>query len=155
LIGVETRPRIARMAARALEEHATIVEADARSLRPNGDPRLPADGASVVLLFDLLHMLPSPAEQERLLAWALEVLDDRGAILVREPDAAAGWRFSAVRAGNALKAFVTGNWRQRFHFRTSAAWRELFERLGCAVEARGTGEGTPFANVLFVLRRRA
>jgi uncharacterized protein (DUF2062 family)/SAM-dependent methyltransferase len=155
LIGVETRPRVARMAARALEQHATIVEADARSLTRRGDPRLAPDGASVVLFFDLLHMLPAPAEQEQLLAWALEVLDDRGAILVREPDAAAGWRFSAVRAGNALKAFVTGNWRQRFHFRTSAAWRELFERLGCAVEARGTGEGTPFANVLFVLRRRA
>ena len=83
------------------------------------------------------------------------MLDERGVILVREPDAGAGWRFSAVRSGNLLKAIVTGNWRQRFHFRTSTAWRDLFERLGCVVEERATGEGTPFANVLFVLRRTA
>ena len=69
-------------------------------------------------------------------------------ILIREPDAGAGWRFLAVRAGNAAKAVLTGNWRQTFHFRTAEEWTACFSRLGFRVDVRGTGEGTPFANVL-------
>lgn len=72
-------------------------------------------------------------------------------ILVREPDAAAGWRFATVRAGNAVKAMLTGNWRQKFHYRTVKEWTTCFTRLGFDVDVRDTGGGTPFANVLFVL----
>jgi hypothetical protein len=82
-----------------------------------------------------------------------EALDPGGVILVREADAAAGWRFQAVRAGNRLKALVFGNWRQRFHFRTAADWHRCFADAGFSVDVRGAGEGTPFANVLFVLTR--
>jgi uncharacterized protein (DUF2062 family)/SAM-dependent methyltransferase len=155
LIGLESRARVARMAERALQEHATIVCADARSLTDGSEGALLTGGASVVLFFDVLHMLPSPVDQERLVAWAIDVLTDGGLILVREPDAAAGWQFTAVRVGNRLKAVFTGNWRQGFHFRTAAEWRGLFEQSGCAVEELGTSDGTPFANVLFVVRKRA
>ena len=155
LIGVESRARVARMAERALQEHATIVRADARSLTAGEESALLTDSASVVLFFDVLHMLPLSGDQERLLAWAVGILADGGLILVREPDAAAGWPFTAVRFGNALKAVFTGNWRQRFHFRTASEWRELFERSGCVVEEKGTSDGTPFANVLFVVQKRS
>jgi hypothetical protein len=78
-------------------------------------------------------------------------------LVVREPDAGGGWGFRAVRLGNQLKAIVTGNWRQTFHFRTSAEWIACFEALGFHVDRMSTREGTPFANELFVLkdRRRA
>jgi uncharacterized protein (DUF2062 family) len=144
LVGIETRRRVASVAVRALGDRASIVLGDARAHA--------FERARVVLFFDVLHMVSS-ADQERLLAIAAQGLDHGGTIVVREPDAGAGWAFTAVRAGNTLKAAITGNWRQRFHFRPAAAWVHLFEALGFRVEQRGTGEGTPFANVLFVLRR--
>jgi SAM-dependent methyltransferase len=142
LIGIEVRPRVGALASRALGDAATIVVADARHHMPNP--------SHAILFFDVLHMIPS-ADQEQLLAAAVASLDPDGVILVREPDAAAGWRFTAVRLGNALKALMTGNWRQRFAFRTLNEWTACFERLGLRVNVQGAGEGTPFANELFVL----
>jgi hypothetical protein len=106
-------------------------------------------GARVVLFFDVLHMMPA-ADQEHLLKSTAALLDDGGMILIREPDAGSGWRFTAVRAGNRAKALLTGNWRQTFHFRTAKEWTGCLARLGFHVDVRAAGEGTPFANVLFV-----
>jgi uncharacterized protein (DUF2062 family)/trans-aconitate methyltransferase len=142
LVGIETRPRVAAIAREALGQAATVVEGDARAQVPRG--------ARVVLFFDVLHMMPAE-DQEQLLASMARLLDAGGMILVREPDAGAGWRFAAVRAGNTAKAMLTGNWRQTFHFRTARAWSDCFDRLGFHVDVRGAGQGTPFANVLFVL----
>jgi uncharacterized protein (DUF2062 family)/trans-aconitate methyltransferase len=146
LVGIETRARVARIARLALGDAATIIEGDARTQVP--------DGARVVLFFDVLHMMPA-SDQEQLLEAAAQRLEPEGVMLVREPDRGAGWRFSAVRAGNRAKALLTGNWRQTFHFRTAREWSALFERLGFRVEPLGTSDGTPFANVLFVLTRRS
>lgn len=145
LIGIETRSRVAGIARKALGEDATIIEGDARAQVP--------EKSRVVLFFDVLHMMPA-VDQEQVLASTATALEPGGMILIREPDAAAGWRFSAVRAGNMVKAMLTGNWRQRFHFRTAKEWTACFARLGFRVEVRGTGKGTPFANVLFVLTGR-
>jgi uncharacterized protein (DUF2062 family) len=145
LVGIETRRRVAALAGRALGDAATIIVGDARHHVPKG--------SRVVLLFDVLHMIPRE-DQERLLTATAAALDPGGVILVREPDAAAGWRFAAVRMGNGLKAFVTGNWRQTFDFRTLEEWKACFEDLGLEVQARGAGDGTPFANVLFALSVR-
>jgi uncharacterized protein (DUF2062 family) len=146
LVGIETRQRVAALASRALGDAATIIAGDARRQMPTS--------SRVVLFFDVLHMMP-PADQERLLAATAATLDRDGVMLVREPDAAAGWGFTAVRLGNAMKAFVTGNWRQSFAFRTVEEWTECFERLGLRVKVQSAGEGTPFGNVLFVLTARA
>jgi uncharacterized protein (DUF2062 family)/2-polyprenyl-3-methyl-5-hydroxy-6-metoxy-1,4-benzoquinol methylase len=143
LIGVETRPRVAALAQRALGGSATIVKADARTQTQ--------ERCAAVLFFDVLHMMPF-ADQERLLVNLARALEPGGVMLVREANAAAGWRFRAVRAGNRLKALLFGNWKQTFHFRTAAGWVRCFEDLGFRVQQRReTGEGTPFANVLFVL----
>lgn len=144
LVGIELRPRIAAIARRALEERATVVEGDARTHLP--------PSSAVILFFDVLHMIPI-ADQEALLIAAARVLDPAGVILVREADAGSGWGFAAVRVGNRLKALVTGNWGQTFHFRTHAEWIACFERLGFHVRGQGTSAGTPFANELFVLTR--
>ena len=141
LVGIETRPRVAAIARRALGADASIVEGDARTHMPRS--------ARVVLFFDVLHMMPA-ADQEQLLASTAALLDDGGMIVVREPDAGAGWRFATVRAGNRAKALLGGNWRQTFHFRTATEWIGCLARLGFHVDARGAGQGTPFANVLFV-----
>jgi uncharacterized protein (DUF2062 family)/2-polyprenyl-3-methyl-5-hydroxy-6-metoxy-1,4-benzoquinol methylase len=144
LVGIELRPRVARLARSALGESAAILEADARDVAPQG--------SDAVLFFDVLHMMPA-ADQERLLASIAGRLTPDGVVLVREADAGGGWGFRAVRAGNRLKAIAVGRWRQTFHFRTAAEWTALFERMGFVVTCRASGEGTPFANVLFILRR--
>lgn len=147
LTGVELRPRIARIAADALGADAAIHQADARSLKPAT--------ADIITLFDLLHLM-SAAEQEQLLSTLTTALTPGGALLIREADAAGGWRFHAVRFGNRLTAIVTRRWGTRFHFRTAADWHALLERLGLQVqEVRPAGDGTPFANVLLVARRGA
>jgi uncharacterized protein (DUF2062 family) len=145
LVGIELRPRVARLARNALGEAATIVDGDARRSAPTD--------CQVILFFDLLHMMPA-GDQERLLGTMAARLAFSGVILVREADASAGWRFRAVRTGNRIKALAFGRWRESFHYRTAGEWRALFERLGFSVAGRDTSEGTPFANVLFVLTRR-
>jgi uncharacterized protein (DUF2062 family) len=145
LVGIETRPRVAALARRALDGAATIVAADARTETPRR--------CRVALFFDVLHMMAA-ADQEQLLAAMAAALEPGGIILVREVDAAAGWGFHFVRAGNRLKALAFGHWSQTFHFRTAPEWMACFERAGFTVETRGAGEGTPFANVLFVLSPR-
>jgi hypothetical protein len=58
-----------------------------------------------------------------------------------------------VRAGNRFKALIFGHWRQTFHFRTAAEWTAMFEGAGLQVDRCQAGDGTPFANVLFALRK--
>jgi uncharacterized protein (DUF2062 family)/SAM-dependent methyltransferase len=140
MVGIETRPRVASIAAAALQGDAEIVAADARSAAM---PR-----AHVVLLFDVLHLMPA-GDQETLLRALAASLEEGGTLVVREADASAGWRFAAIRAGNALKALAIGRWRQTFHFRSGAEWLACFARLGLHADIQPMGQGTPFANVLF------
>ena len=143
LIGVELRPRAAAVARQALGDAAEIVISDARGFQI---PR-----CSTVLMLDVLHMMPRDA-QEHLIESAASSLLPGGALIVREADAAGGLRFLFVRAGNRLKALVTGNWRQRFAFRTRDEWSALFGRHGMDVQVTGAAAGTPFANLLVVGR---
>jgi uncharacterized protein (DUF2062 family) len=143
MVGIETRPRPAAAAREALEGDAEVIEGDVRtaSLAP----------ARAALLFDVLHLLQLD-EQEALLSTVAGLLDPGGVVLVREANAGVGWRFTAVRAGNRLKAFAFNTWRtQTFHPRTEAEWHACFARHGFLSEMRPMGEGTPFANVLFRL----
>jgi uncharacterized protein (DUF2062 family) len=141
LVGVETRQRVATIAARALEHEAEIISGDAR------DAELPAHDVAVI--FDVLHMMPDE-DQRRLLRAVRARMAPTGRLLVREADAAAGWRFAMVRLGNGLKALVSGRWGQRFTFRTAAAWRTLLYEEGFMPHVQPMAQGTPFANVLIV-----
>jgi uncharacterized protein (DUF2062 family)/ubiquinone/menaquinone biosynthesis C-methylase UbiE len=147
MTGIEIRRRVAAIAREALAGDADVIDANARmmSLEP----------ASAVLLFDVLQLL-RPGDQEALLARMAACLEPGGVVLVREADASAGWRFTAVRVGNRLKAFAVGTWRrQTFHPRTEAEWRDCFARLGFRAAVWPMGEGTPFANILFRLTRES
>jgi uncharacterized protein (DUF2062 family)/2-polyprenyl-3-methyl-5-hydroxy-6-metoxy-1,4-benzoquinol methylase len=145
LMGIETRPRVAGMAVRALHDEADVRTGD---IRVDGVPR-----ADVVLLFDVLHMVPVE-DQAALLRAVHDALPAGGRLYVREADASAGWRFTMVRLGNRLKALVTRNWRQTFAFRTPADWLTMLEATGFAAEVVPMGAGTPFGNVLLLATRR-
>jgi uncharacterized protein (DUF2062 family) len=146
LVGIELRPRAAKVARLALGEDAEVLTADAR------ESALPR--CRTLLLLDVLHMLDAPAQQQ-LLDAAAEALEPGGTLVVREADAAGGMGFAWVRVGNRLKALVTGNWSQRFCFRSVAGWRALLESSGFRVAVRPASTGTPFANLLLVAHREA
>jgi uncharacterized protein (DUF2062 family) len=142
MIGIETRRRVAAIARGALDGDAAIIEGDARTVS--------LDCMSAVLLFDVLHLM-RPDEQETLVAALAPRLRPNGVVLVREVDAAGGWRFTTVWLGNRFKAIVSGTWRQSFHARTEEEWRACFARCGFVVETRPMAGRSPFANVLFRL----
>jgi 3-oxoacyl-[acyl-carrier protein] reductase len=144
LTGIELRKRVAAVARRALGDAATIVTADVRT---GSMPR-----AGSILLFDVLHMVPFD-EQASLLQRLIDVLEPSGILLLREVDAAAGWRFTLVRVGNRLQAAVAGRWRQSLCFRSLDDWRRLLGDLGLQATVVGTGQEGPLANVLIVARR--
>lgn len=144
LVGVETRPKAAAIARRALGGEAGIVTDDVR--------RRPLPRAQAILLFDVLHMMRA-ADQDALLAALLSSLEPGGVMLVREADAAAGWRFRVVRAANTLKAWLGATSAREFHFRSRAEWRRWLEAAGLSVETHAMGMGTPFGNVLLVARK--
>jgi uncharacterized protein (DUF2062 family) len=144
LHGIELRPKAARRAREALGADAVIEE---RDLTAGGVP--PCDA---ILIFDVLHLLPADA-QERLLDAAAGALAPGGVLVLREADAAGGWRFHMVRFGNRLVGFVHGKGRRRFHFRTADEWRRLLEMRGLVVDEAQTPNRTPFANVTFYAKQ--
>lgn len=146
LVGIELRPGAAAVAVAALGRDADVIAGDARTHVP--------DQVDTVLLFDVLHLM-APDDQDQLIRSLAVALDSEGLMLVREADAAAGWRFTSVRLGNLLKALLVGRWRQRFHFRTVAEWRDCFATHGLQGEVQDMAAGTPFANVLFILKPAA
>lgn len=144
LVGVETRIQAAGVARQALQGEAEIVTDDAR--------HHPLPPAQAVLLFDVLNMMRA-ADQDRVLAAVLAVLEPGGVLLVREVDAGAGAPFRMVSVGNRIKAWANGHSARDFQFRSLPEWRRWLERAGLAVETRPMGMGTPFGNVLLVARR--
>jgi uncharacterized protein (DUF2062 family)/SAM-dependent methyltransferase len=139
IVGIELRPRLARLAQQALGPAVEVLSGDARDSMPRE--------ADAVLFFDVLHLMP-PDDQERTIARASAALTPGGTILIREANPAGGWRFAAVRLGNRLKSIVVGRWRQRFHFRTMDEWASLLTQHGLQVVLQPMNEGTPFANLL-------
>jgi SAM-dependent methyltransferase len=145
LVGIELRPRIAALARKALGADAEILEADFRGVT--------FEPADVILMMDVLHMIPADGQRSVLEA-AARALRPGGALLVREADRDAGWRFRAVQIGNRVTALVRGRWRQRFAFRTEAEWRALIGALGMTVERVPLDSGGVFGNVLLIARPR-
>ena len=145
LVGIEMRRRAAAIAGDALDGDADIFQGRA----PEGLP----DHLSAALLIDVLHMMPA-AEQEVLLTAIRSRMPDGGVLFVREADADTAAGFGRVRMGNRLKAILSGNWGQVFHFRGAREWTDMFERHGWSVTAVPTESNCGFANLLFRLTKR-
>jgi uncharacterized protein (DUF2062 family) len=145
LHGIELRPRAADLARYALGDAAEIQTGDAR------EAPLP-ETIDVAAIFDVLHLVDGPA-QRPLVARIAAAMRPGAILLVREADAAAGWRFRLVRFGNRITALCRGRLRPRFAFRTAVEWQAELTDLGFDVSIAPMGEGTPFANVLLVARR--
>lgn len=144
LHGIESSPKAVAAARIALGDQARIELADLR------DASFPT--ASAVVLLDVLHYLPAAA-QEELLDRVAAAAEPGGRLLIRDADAAGGWRFTATRIQERACALARRHWRQRFHYRSAAEWRRLLEARGFLAEAEPMGEGTPYANVLLSAKK--
>ena len=144
MIGVEIRPRVADLARRALGADAEILEADASSLS--------AIKCRTVLLFDVLHLM-RPEQQEAML----------------DPSVGSRWRRDDIREGSRRRRRLEllhrerGQSAQGDHHRTLASAVSLshdgrldgiLRAARISVATRHQGQGTPFANFLFVLSAR-
>lgn len=142
LAGIELRPSAAESARQALGDAATIETGDACEL--------PIGPADAVVALDVLHLVDE-GRQEPLVRRLAGALPPGGVLIVREVDAAAGWRFQLVRLVNRLVALGQGRLRARLAFRTAAGWSALLAAHGLDVEA--TRAGMTLGNVLLVGRK--
>ena len=108
-----------------------------------------------VLLVDVLHYMPSDAQDE-LLRRAADLVKPGGRLVVRDATAGAGWR-------SAFTLFVEWiSMRIRFNLGERLSFRDVQRELVPVLEAKGFScnvtpcwRGTPFANVLLVASRPA
>ena len=128
----------------ALGARAHLVQGDIRSAA------LPECNAVVVL--DVLLYL-APDEQLAVLARIAQALAPGGLLILREADAAAGWRFQATRWAEQACCLARGQGFARLHYRSAAQWRAVLAELGFAVQSLPMSAGTPFGNVLHLARR--
>ncbi len=143
LIGIELRPNVARLAHELLGDRAEISTADASAAT--------LARFDVAVMVDVLHMMPA-AKQVELIERLKTCLAPNGVMLIREADAAAGWRYAVVRSVNWIQAARQGNGRAPFHFRSREDWLTLLSQCGLAaevVEHEGVGR---LGNLLFRAR---
>jgi len=144
LVGVERAAAIAGVARTALGARGRIVVADLAEFAPP-----PAD---LILVVDVLHYLDAGA-QEQVLDRAARALRPGGRLLLREADAGGGFRFRLTGAAERVAALARRAWRQRFHYRTAAAWSALLAARGLETAPVPMPGGPPFANVLIEGRK--
>jgi SAM-dependent methyltransferase len=144
LIGIEHRPRVAQRARQVLGDAATIETQDLS--------RWPVTKCEAVLIVDVLHLL-SRETQDRLLAELAQMMPAGGILMIREADAAGGWRFALVRAGNKVNAVVQGFFARRFYFDCVAGWSSRLADAGFEIAEITRHDSGLFANVLIQARR--
>ncbi len=144
LHGVEKRRSRARIARSALNGGAVIEVNDLR------EANLPDCQAAA--LVDVLHYL-GREEQDVLLNRLVGVLGPAGVLLIREVDADGGMKFKAVQVAERIRSLARGNFRQKFHYRSTRAWIHRLEELGFKTTIVQTVEGTPHAKVLVHARK--
>jgi SAM-dependent methyltransferase len=145
LEGIERHGDRVAVARAALCAEARIEQQDIRSAD------FPPCSALVIL--DVMLYLEED-EQGRVLERAVRALDPDGVLILREADAAAGLSFKATEWGARLIEALRGRLRPRLRYRRAADWIGVIEGLGMSVHAEPMSAGTPFANVLFIAKRR-
>lgn len=119
-----------------------------------GDMRLvPVPPCDAVVILDVLHYIPVD-EQDAVLARVHAALRPGGRLLLRVGDAQERWGFRVSQWVDRVVTLVRGHSAPPTWGRSLADWQEALRRLGFTVEARPMSQGTPFANVLLIGRRR-
>ena len=124
----------------ALKDKAMIEQGDIRTAN------LPS--CSAVIILDVLFYL-RPTEQRQTLQRVAQALQPDGLLLLREANAAGGWRFHVTRLAEQILCLWRGQGWLPLNYKSQSEWVGLLEELGFSVECIPMSKGTPFANVLF------
>ena len=103
---------------------------------------------SAVIILDVLFYL-RPTEQRQTLQRVAQALQPDGLLLLREANAAGGWRFHVTRLAEQILCLWRGQGWLPLNYKSQSEWVGLLEELGFSVECIPMSKGTPFANVLF------
>lgn len=115
--------------------------------KADGDP------ADTVLLIDVLHYLPTDA-QDALLARAATLVKPGGRLVVRDATAGAGWRSAFTLFVEWISMRIRFNLGERITLRhVEREVVPLLEEKGLRCTVTPCWRGTPFANVLLVAER--
>jgi SAM-dependent methyltransferase len=145
LHGIELSTAHARIAREALGEAARV---EARDLRGSDFP----PSAAIVLIDVLLYL--SGDEQREVLRKAAGALEAGGILLLREADAGAGLAYAMTHGSERLLEALRGRPLARLTYRRAAEWVGLLEALGFDVTMESMSAGTPFANILYICKKR-
>lgn len=137
--------------ARAMAAHWTAGAQPARNFVVGDmrDTEFPHSDIAVIL--DVLHYVAYDA-QEAVLQRVRAALAPGGTLLMRVGDEAPTLRFRYTVLIDRLVMAARGHRLPRLWCRPVAAWRDLLQRMGFAVEVVPMSAGTLFANVLLVAR---
>lgn len=142
--GIELSPRDVSRARRALAVHGSAVEIIGGNIADSDFGH-----AGQVTIFDVLHYLAPPAQDE-VLHRARATLPAGGRLLLRVGDAAAGLPFRLTTAVDLAISFMRGNRLRRLHGRPLRDWIAQLENLGFSVRHQPMNAGKPFANTLLI-----
>ena len=105
--------------------------------------------ADTVLLIDVVHYL-TLAKQDQLIDAAAAAVRAGGRIIIRDCDAARGWRSWMTLAEELFFTAIRFNRGARVRFRPASEIVSRLESAGLACEVRPAWGKTPFANVLII-----
>jgi SAM-dependent methyltransferase len=108
---------------------------------------------SAVVILDVLLYLNAD-EQRHTLQRIAQALQPGGVLLLREGNRTGGLRFQITRFAEQLCCLARGQGWPDLHYRSQQQWTEFLQELGFSVEHAPMSKGTPFANVLYIARKR-
>lgn len=100
----------------------------------------PLPACAGIAIIDVLHYLREH-EQEALIAQAAAALAPGGVLVLRDPDAGAGWRFRWNRWHEGIATATGWTRAEVHHYRTAAGWAELLTAHGLTAEVHAPARG--------------
>jgi len=146
--GIELMPHDVRRAEQAL---APAVRSGRASFIATDMCQADFGNADAVVILDVLHYVPIAAQDE-VLRRVRAALAPEGVLLLRVGDAAAGLPFRISNWVDFVVTTLRGHRLTRLYCRPLAEWQRSLTALGFEVRTQPMSEGTPFANVMLVVR---
>ena len=112
----------------------------------------PFENAQTVVILDVLHYVPYPAQQV-VLQRVYTALASGGLLILRVGDAAGGLGFKVSNWVDYLVTLARGHGLSKLHCKPVSEWVSQLEKLGFKVETKPMSQGTPFSNVLLLARK--
>lgn len=105
-----------------------------------------------IVLFDLLHHLPSYGAQEQLIRLCRQKLKNKGSLIVVEVGRKPFLKYLLSWVTDAIVVpmlFEKKFFSTKFFYRSADEWKDLFTRNGFQVKTMEAHKGKPFSHVIF------